>query len=297
MLAEDLRVRNISLNYRNRMHSNKHYLIYRDCSTAGFFPFLYTFFAEIEFAVSRGMIPVIDMKNYNSQFGAQIGNIWEIFYDQPASSSLSELYLLGKFRHSYGCIHDNGFRLPWDMKWSKDHDLLLEKKQLFDMYIRPSASLKESICLHSSVFNGWNSTVGVTLRGTCYTSMKPKWHPIQPNPNEILRRCEELIESGEYDSIYLATIDSDILSLFANRFGKRLLKMNRNAYSSDTTDLFGKIKESETMLGHYMAYITSIYLFRSCKRLLGGITSSSIFLPLICQDDVINEILFLGYYQ
>lgn len=297
MLAEELRVYDIKSTYHKRMHSREHYLIYRDCSTAGFFSFLYTFFAEIEFAVSRGMVPVIDMENYNSQFGARIGNIWEIFYDQPAGVSLNELYLLGKFRHSCGCIYDNGLRLPWDMKWTKDPSLLLEKKKLFDMYIRPSVSLNENIHLHSSVFDGWHSTVGVTLRGGCYTSMKPYGHPIQPSPEAILRRCEELIESGECDSIYLSSIDSDIVSLFSNRFGSRLLKMNRNTFSSGATDLFAEIKQSETMLSHYMSYITSIYLFRSCKRLLGGVTSSSIFLPLICQDDVIHEISFLGYYQ
>jgi hypothetical protein len=292
---ERSRVGKVRRYHRTRFSRRRLYLIYRDSETAGFFSFLYTFFSEIEFAVSRGLIPVIDMQSYRSQFGVGNGNVWEFLFEQPARVSPAELYAYGDFMHCSGCTRDNGLRLSWDMKWALDADLLKKKKYLFSNYIRPTKALEDSINSHSSIFDGWTSTVGVSLRGTCYVSNKPYGHPVQPSTDSILSKCEHLIESGECDSVYLATIDSAIQTLFVNRFGPRLLKLDRPAYPA-SADLFRDIEINESMSSHLMAYVTSVFLFRNCTRVLGGVTSSSIFLPLICTSDTVIDLMFMGYY-
>ena len=105
------------------------------------------------------------------------------------------------------------------------------------------------------------------------------------------------MDSEAYDSVYLASIDQDIHSAFKSRFGSKLVCYERKLYSSLTKNIIFDVNASENLSDHYLAYVTSVYLFRYCKHVVGGITSSTIFLPLIVEDDVSFDFPFLGFYD
>jgi hypothetical protein len=278
-----------------------YYLIYRESTQAGFFSNLYVFFPEIASSINRGEIPVVDMLNFSNQSSSHTRtgiNYWELIYEQPMGHALANAYSAKDLRHCYGCRRSNPKRLNWNMEWINDPELLQNTKHSFNSLVRLNSTFQEHINRSKiEIFRDFKSTIGVTLRGTDYTYKKPCGHPIQPCINSILDKCATLITSGEYDSIYLASIDRSIHSLFQRRFGDAYLCYKRPLYCAETDDLFCEIAKREDIASHYIDYVASIYLMSACKFVTGGIASSTLFLPLIANDDTSFDFPFLGYYS
>jgi len=275
--------------------SRNYHIIYRDSRTAGFFSNLYVFFSEIEYAAKHNLIPVIDTLNFPDQFGSG-SNTWELVYQQPESVTLHEAYYSKNPSHSYGCRFDNGLRLNWDMNWLHDQPFCSYKKQLFNKYIRLQPQVESHIKNLSSLISNPSATLGVMLRGTDYTNQEPRGHPVQPKLDYILDRCRQIIDHTEISSIYLVTIDNDILAAFKSSFGSRLLVLERRSYHSEVSDLFAEISRSEDHVQHLLSYVTSVYLLRECKHVISGVTSATPFIPFISDFQCTYEFPFLGFY-
>lgn len=59
-------------------------------------------------------------------------------------------------------------------------------------------------------------------RGTDYLSNRPKNHPVQPEPQEAIRKAREVMREHHCRRIYLATEDEDIYRQFREAFGDAL---------------------------------------------------------------------------
>ena len=62
--------------------------------------------------------------------------------------------------------------------------------------------------------------LGILARGTDYVAARPKGHPIQPEPCQIIAKAEEILEKYSCDGIYLATEDQDIYERLQEAFAK-----------------------------------------------------------------------------
>ncbi len=276
------------------------HIIFRESKSAGFFSYLFTFFPEIISAIDLGVVPIIDMMNFESQMGTASKeskvNIWELIYEQPLDYTLDDAYLSSTLSHSNGCRKDHASYLSYNMNWAKNPGFLSYNRDIFSKYVRLKPDVETHIQMSADFLHSRKSLIGVSLRGTCYTTLKPPGHPIQPSLEEVFIRCDSLLCNGEHDGIYLASIDQDIVDGFKQRYGNDVLMLSRPTYDSKSHDLFNEIAERESYYDHLLSYVTSIYLLRYCKHIIAGVTSSTIFIPLIVESSSKMEFLYYGLY-
>ncbi len=144
---------------------------------------------------------------------------------------------------------------------------------LFDLSsdIKPYIAAEEKILANKKV-------LGVICRGTDYISLKPKYHPIQPNVEDVINEANELLKSGAYDFIYLATEDQKIKDKFVSFFGKDKILLNKRQYYDKK--YFELDKGSMDFSVHFnrdnddflkgLEYLSSLIILSKCDSLIGG---------------------------
>ena len=199
-----------------------YYIIRSKTSGTGLFWYFSTVAGNIRYALSKGWLPVVDMQNYPNNYLApeKLGkeNAWEYYFEQPLRIGLEEAYsgenvILGIGSHfkpspNFSPIFANEKIL---MEWQ-----MLVKLGL----IKVKAELMEEIlAIRQKLFSPNDRVLGIKLRGTDYTSLKLKYHPIQP-PIELASRTSfEKLKAWKCDKMFLATEDKSIVEIFKDTFG------------------------------------------------------------------------------
>ena len=120
------------------------------------------------------------------------------------------------------------------------------------------------------------NTLGIHARGTDF-NVGFKNHPIMITTEEYLYTAKKLFLSGDYDSLFLATDDKNILKMFENEFGDKLVYY-RDTYRSD--DIEGPhSKVSNRPLHHYklgLEVLRDAYTLAHCDSLICGLSQVSI---------------------
>ena len=119
---------------------------------------------------------------------------------------------------------------------------------------------------------------GVLARGTDYIMLRPYQHPIQPEPDEIIRKTKEVIEQEQCEYVYLATEDNKIYEMFKAVFGDKLLSMNVQRFASTDNKLISDvIKEKKyDRRQQGMEYLATIELLARCNCLVAGRAGGSV---------------------
>ena len=76
------------------------------------------------------------------------------------------------------------------------------------------------------LFNDSTNVLGVLARGTDYTSMKPKYHPIPPSIDKVISDVKELDKKNNYDWIFFSTEDEKIREKFTKVFLNKVKQLN-----------------------------------------------------------------------
>jgi hypothetical protein len=149
---------------------------------------------------------------------------------------------------------------------------------------------------------GANKVLGILCRGTDYLLKKPKHHPIQPEPEEVIKKAEEVIKEQKCDKIYLATEDQYIYNLFKIYFGDLLLQNNQRKFERSDLDnvqylaQIGFDREQDKYLTG-LEYLSSIYLLSKCSCFIGGRTSGTIGVHLLSDGFEYDYTWNLGSYE
>ena len=67
------------------------YLISYDYDTQGLFAIVKSVLSHVMYALDKGWIPVVDLKNYKCQYQQEGENAWELFFEQPEGYSLEDI--------------------------------------------------------------------------------------------------------------------------------------------------------------------------------------------------------------
>lgn len=170
---------------RGNPNAPTYYIIRRKNAKVGLFSNYAVFAGHIRYALSKGYIPVIDMKNYPNQMldpkllGKE--NSWEYYFKQPLNVGLEYAYSGENVILSQE--YSPGGLAPVPMAFFKNkNNMLTEWRMLVKfglLQIRPHLQ-KEINELYSKLFPPNTRVLGVHLRGTDYVAKKPKYHPIPP---------------------------------------------------------------------------------------------------------------------
>ena len=237
-----------------------------------------------EYALRRGWIPVVDMENAHtiylddSRLNCGI-NVWEWFFEQPCGYSLSDI-------KNAKNIVVAPYHLASKVLSLIDFDAIMSKENLdywrsvSTKYLRLSNDAKKYMKIleekeqYKKSFR--SNILGVYCRGTDYLDAKPKGHPIQPKPRDVVNKVKELIPVLDPSYIFLVTEDERILSLFLREFSEKILYIPGQRYSkSDDSNKWiwqqEKMKNRDGYLNG-MEYLAAMYYLGKCDYIIGGIT-------------------------
>ena len=256
------------------------YVIRIDFPMAGLFAIVKSVLSHILYAVDKGYIPVVDMQNAPNQFQKEInGNPWEFFFKQPLSYKLADI---AESRHIViSCnrqIPNERYKITLDLLSPENHSDLNKYASLYKQYIVYSDETIKylSSCYHSIIGDKKN-ILGVLCRGTDYLYKKPAGHPIQPDPQLVMDKIEQLGKEYTIDYIYLATEDENILNVFKENFKDRLLYINQKRFGRVEKDYLcdNSFMDKERLMMN-LDYLASLYILSKCNYFIGGRTSGSI---------------------
>lgn len=262
---------------------------------------------HLAYAEDNGYIPIVDFKSFWTQYhlDGELGkvNVWEKFFCQPMDYNLESIV------NSKNIIISDKKPAPsqeyfmGNTDFYDNPDRLAYFQKIFKKYIRFSEASKSYLEDKKSKIIPNNSKVlGVLCRGTDYLLKKPKGHPIQPNPQEVIVRTEQVMREYKCDFVFVATEDADILDIFKEKFGDYLLYVNQNRIRQEemtnanlVVDITSKSKQDKYIMG--LDYLLSTYILASCPCFIGGRTGGTKGVLLMQEGFEYCYIYNLGFYE
>ena len=231
--------------------------------------FLNNMLGNIIYILSNNKVPVIDVKNKMSN-----ENIWELFLEQPFISKAENI---DKSDNITTCdIDESIFHPNFDSIYKKDELKIWCK--IYKEFVVFNKNTKEYIDNeYNTLIPKDKKVLGVLCRGTDYTSLKPKWHPIQPAVEDVIELAKEKMKEFNLEYIYLATEEKRIEEKFKESFPGKIITNKRNYYddkyySNNDINLIGQVHFDRENDDYYkgLEYISSLTILSRSNALIGG---------------------------
>lgn len=267
-------------------YSDKKFLIIR---SSGYFAGLgiiaLTAAKGIEYAKTKGYIPIIDMQTQETQYleDEEYGkvNAYIKFFKQPDGYDVNDIKNAKSVSIMYGA------------KWFS------EKKEDRLIFPNMQSELYDKYCNFKKKFKN-KKVLGVLFRGTDYANLKPYGHNIQPDLYSMIQVVKEKIEKwGEFDLIYLCTEVKEACEKFEIEFGKeKVCYYPQLRYKSDTKKYLADIpllKGEHTEQGK--SYWIALNCLAVCDSIIAGQCAGTKIATIINNYKYKNKYLFkLGKY-
>lgn len=253
----------------------------------GLFSNFILFLGKIDAVLKDGYIPVIDMQSEFNMYldRDKVGkeNAWEYFFKQPMGFTLEDAM---HSRHVIlGSTARNLKLFPWnDLRFlsGETGEISYWRKQI-KKYMQLSDKAKERVeSEYQRLFAGANQgegrerILGVLCRGTDYVISKPSQHNIQPAPEEMFDKVDDMMQRQKCTKIFLATEDGLIYQKFRERYGNIVIT-NKKQYTEYKSGYIGQTLYESGNGGYEagMEYLTTIFLLSRCDCLCAGIASGT----------------------
>lgn len=258
------------------------YIIGQRNSKVGMYGYINCFLPHIAYAVSKGLIPVIDMQNYDNIYLAKdkgTYNAWESFYEQPMGVGLEDL----KNGQVIKCPDELWYR------WAPNSCPMMSDKEIamwgtiYNRYIRYNKISGQYVeNEQKNILKNPSNTLGVIYRGSTYSRGHAIGHPIQPTMKMLAEKIEEILAQNNIDKIYLASDEKSVVDYMNKKFPKKVLINKRvyydevkdvdySKYNIDGTDITGDLFDRENnqyLIG--IEYISSMNIVSKCNYLIAG---------------------------
>lgn len=285
------------------------YVIGKEDMIGGGWSLLLQILMHIAYAVDKGYIPIVDMKNYRNQYVTDQDfknvNIWEKFFEQPMG------YTLDDIKKSKNVIISSSAYCPdkryniglgsaiWD-----DEPKLVMMREIFRKYIRFSQYTKDYLDKEvANVCRTNHKIIGVLCRGTDYIVNKPAGHDIQPDSKQVINDVRIAMETENYDAIFLATEDQDIYEDFVKAFGNKVLSIDQTRISKkimkgDAWLVAERVKQNpnEDKDKAFLSYFSSTYILSKCRGFYSGRNGGSVGVLLLPNNFSKCKVYNLGIY-
>ena len=278
------------------------YIIRRNHESVGLFSYFITILGGIAFADKKNFIPVVDMKNYPNIYlyddEVKHVNSWEYYFEQPSNISLENAlsckkYILGKDTAMQKWPSQSA-EFFYNYNGALDYWRKICKK-----YIRFKPEVIERLKILQDRTAG-KRILGVSVRGTDYVALKPKGHPIQPTPEQVIEKVQSVMQEKNFDTIYFATEDKNILSKFQKIFGDKLILPDCEYIDFDYNDsrwvttYFSDRKNDKYLRG--LEYIVSKLFLCKCQGFITSITFGSTGVMCLSEGFEYLYVFDLGRY-
>ncbi|MFA7030072.1 MAG: hypothetical protein WC179_07365 [Candidatus Cloacimonadaceae bacterium] len=261
--------------------------------------------SAIEYAVERGYIPVVDMKNSDNAYlyPNEIGNVnaWDYYFEQPLANINKKLYSLDEAYHSKSVIvnnADNGgivqalYPATIPSLLRKNNKILQRWGTQYKKYVRLNARTQRYVDdQYNKIIHEDDRVLGIFVRGGEYRLSRPYGHPIQPEICDIICNARLFMEKWNCNKIFLTTEDEDILREFTDAFGDEVISTERRyikyvVSEGEDGQSLRYIKPPEREREKYLSgleYLTDVYIMSRCNCIIGSTTCGMIASVLMSQ--------------
>lgn len=253
----------------------------------------------VDYANKKGYVPIVDYKNYNTQYGNGRDNAWEYFFQQPGEVGIELL-------DSYKDVVISGVTLKSkvDMRILSgdvffNNEIFQESARILHQFVAFSKDVNETVDKEAEQIN-IEECIGVYIRGTDYTMLKPTGEFVQPDIEDVIKVLDDFV--NKYDTnLFLVTEDYNNYKKLSDHFGSRVMIVSFDSfikdYNSNTyLSKSGVLGEDKRTRG--IQYLAKIVLLSKCRFLVSSITKGSIFAYCLNNHRYEDEYIFnLGVYR
>ncbi len=223
--------------------------------------------SRIDFADRNGMIPFIDLDKENAptQFNR--------FFRLRTLLTKEEVY-----QSKTVLLSGEGEKpvYPGWCNWiNTEHNE--QKHALFEKYIEFTDEVKNKVAMLRAKIQP-EKCLGVFMRGTDYTSLKPGGHPIQPQLEDLTEKIDLFLEEEQLERIFLVTEDATIYNNVKARYGDKVVIIDESEFVSNYKSGQGvadAIQQSGDLDEANLLYLVKIILLSECNSFVGGRTNGS----------------------
>lgn len=293
--------------YRDSVRQKKHfgeknpdktfYLIRIESTRFGLFAVVSYVLDHIQYAQSRGYIPIVDLKNYvvsgiQNKENEHKKNAWEEFY-KPGEYSLEEVYESKNVILCNTLIEPNcsyllsGYELPKKEK-------IAYIQPYIERYLQLNGELENRLeTEYSRMLVGRGKVLGIALRREfsllhdCNAS-NASYHPNQLALEAMVEVANKYKRLWECDSIFICTDDRGALEYLKSKLGDVGIALDRTMhhYCEGEESLLDnpkrflceyELSENDEPLNNgdaSKAYLIETYLLSKCDCLLGGMAGN-----------------------
>lgn len=255
----------------------------------GLFSIVYQVLRHIEYALNRNMIPVVNMRDFNSMFQKEGSNVWEEFFEQPCNYTLEDVN--GSYKATFS--YDSHFPEPhvcWNVADLNTVEINV-LKELYKKYIRPNNRMKEFLQsnIDPEFFNN-TKKIGCICRGTDYFDAPKLGIAKQPTAEMMIEKVEEYMCKHNIEKIYCATEDKNIYSIFQKHFGSKLIPNKQQMYNKNNGKFLSDINKEQNIDVYKInrEYFLSLWMISKCDYFIGGNVSGTN--AVIMMDNNFKEI-------
>lgn len=263
------------------------YVIGIDYDTQGLLAIVKNVLIHIEYAKDKGYVPIVDMKNFSSQFRPDNSiNAWELFFRQPKGYDLADIsnsknIILSRNIDTW--LGHSIFLDILDKEQRVRHDKL---QRIYKECIVPGENLANHIeSITSQIIGNKTNILGVLCRGTDYTQKKPHGHPVQPTFEQLCQKVDEFLDQYDINFIYVATEDAEYLDNFKLRYGDKVLYINQKRFGKLQVDFISQMgMQHYDLLKLNMDYYASLNILAHCDYFIGGRTAGTIGVSFMANE-------------
>ena len=252
-------------------------------SSSGICTHYYFSIIKMLYAIEKGYVPVVDMRHFRNIYHRrdEVGktNTWDCFFRQPMNYKLEDIYraknlILSNTSVEYYRKYMRAKEGPLDYLYGKNSYIPL--KRIADKYVFINDDIKrEADEIYRSYFGEEGKkhlVLGINLRGTEYTELRPYGHPIQPKLSTVIDDAKRMIREYGCTDVYLNTEDESIFNRLKDR-----LEVNVYRYKQRISDFrtdWGHCDPSDPCKSG-KDYLISVLLLSKTDYLLSCVVGST----------------------
>ncbi|MBR0038310.1 MAG: hypothetical protein IJP70_11825 [Bacteroidales bacterium] len=273
----------------------------------GLFSYLISVLGFVRWTHKHNLRPVIDLQSFKNTYLAEeaVGelNAWDYFFEQPGQITCDEAIQLPGVQYFDTTKEDCQGKIKspwWDWEvYDQDSVTCRMWRAYAHRYIKLSKGSSGQVNqTWNRLMNKGDKVLGIQCRGTDYTAHKPKAHPVQPSPEMVMDKAEQLIRDSGYNKIFLATEDRIVFRKFKQRFGDMIISSDTEHVDYDGNAWINNVLpgSEQEKLEHGMAYLVSMMMLTRCNAFIAGRTSGSLGVMCLSAGFEYTYIWDLGVY-
>ena len=253
----------------------------------------------IDYAKKKGYIPFVDWKNFKTQYHDGKNNVWNYFFKQPSDIREEEVYTCKNVYLSGWTFKDINPLGLFESKIFFDKTIERKSYELLNQNLNFSDEVLELVAKEAQDLD-IDNCIGVYVRGTDYTKLRPSGEYIQPNIKQVKNQITQFINKY-HAPVFLVTEDGDIYDELLHTFGNRIMTVSYDSFirNYDGKDVLSKsnvLDDDKKQRGQ--KYLVKMILLSRCKYLISSITQGSKFSYSLNGGKYKDEYIFdLGLYD